>query len=436
MPDRRRVLLAGEGDLFEEVRAALEQAGADVEGIADADDDAIRDALDGGRFDVVCVAARQDALPLRIALLVRHLDEDVPLVATIFDDEMAAQLEEAIPHLRLTSLADLVAPALAGPCLDAELIAAWPDGNDVVGVRDTEGDGPLEQDRREKQGASIVRALATSVFAPYDRGARLFFYGLMGLGFMLAAETAGAMAVLDQSFADAFYGSAKSLVTVGPNDAVSDGPSWFKIAIVASMVLTLLSAACFTGGLIERLTSTRLTGLIGQRAVPRREHVVVIGLGQVGMRLCLLLRECGIAVVAVEADGDGENVGAARKLKLPVVIGKGANPQVLRRLSLDRARALVAVTNDDLANIEAAMTGRSVNPDLRVVLRAGAGDVADETRSLLRIGHVIDVHRTAAAFIAAITLGKEATGVVPVGDHTHLLLPGGGDERFPPAQRD
>ena len=431
MPDRRRVLLAGEGDLYDEVCLSLERAGAELTGIKDPDDDAVRDALDGSGFDVVCVAARTDALPLRIALLVRHLDEDVPIVATIFDDEMAAQLKEAIPNLQLTSLADLVAPALAGPCLDEELVAAWPDEHDIVGVRCTDPDGPLEYDRREKPSGSILRALATSVFAPYDRSARLFFYGLIGLVFMLIAETAGAMAVLDQSLADALYGSTKSLATVGPNEAVSDGPSWFKIAVAVSMVLTLLSAACFTGGLIERLTSKRLTGLIGQRAVPRREHVVVIGLGQVGMRLCLLLRDCGIAVVAVEADGEAESVGQARHLKLPVVVGKGADPQVLGRLSLDRAKALVAATNDDLANIESAMTGRAVNPDLRVVLRAGAGDVADETQSLLRIGHVIDVHRTAAAFIAALALGKEGIGVVPVADHTRLLLPGGGDERFP-----
>jgi Trk K+ transport system NAD-binding subunit len=428
--ERRRVLLAGEGDLFDEVCAALEQAGADVRGVKDPDDDAIRDAL-GEDVDVVCVAARDDALPLRIALLVRHLDEHVPIVATVFDDDRAAQLRDAIPCLELTSLADLVAPSLAGPCLDADLLAAWPEGDDVIGVRAAEGGEALERDRREKPSTSIVRALATSILAPYDRSARLLFYGLTGLVVMLAAETAGAMAVLGQSFADALYGSAKSLVTVGPNEAVSDGPSWFKIAVVVSMVLTLLSAACFTGGLIERLTSTRLTGLVGQRAVPRREHVVVVGLGQVGMRLCLLLRECGIAVVAVEADGESENVGQARKLKLPVVIGRGANPQVLRRLSLDRARALVAVTNADLVNVEAAMTARSVNPDLRVVLRAGAGGVAEETRSLLRIGHVIDVHRVGGALIAAKTLGREAAGVVAVGDDTRLLLAAGGDERFP-----
>ena len=100
------------------------------------------------------------------------------------------------------------------------------------------------------------------------------------------------------------------------------------------MILTLLSAACFTGGLINRLVDSRLTGLVGKRAVPRHNHVIVIGLGQVGLRLCMLLRECGVLVVAVDADEDAETVGLARRLQIPVVIGRAANPELLRRLSL------------------------------------------------------------------------------------------------------
>ena len=60
---------------------------------------------------------------------------------------------------------------------------------------------------------------------------------------------------------------------------------------------------------------SRLTGLIGRRAVPRRDHVVVVGLGQVGLRLCLLLRECGVPVVAVDTEAEGENVGFARRVQ-------------------------------------------------------------------------------------------------------------------------
>jgi hypothetical protein len=432
---RDRVLLTGVGDFYGEVENALEEAGADVTGLRDPDDDALREALAGGSFDVACIVAREDALPLRLALLVRHLDEDLPIVVTIFDREMAAQLEDAVPGLRVTSLADLVAPSLAGPCIDPRLTALHREGDGSYVALSEDGDGPLRREPFRPLRSSVIRALATSIFAPYDHSAGLMFYGLMGLIFMLAFETVGAMIVLDQAFADALYGSTKSLATVGPNDAVADGPSWFKVVVVVSMLLTLISAACFTGGLIERLTSTRLTGLLGRRAVPRRDHVVVVGLGQIGLRLCLYLRECGVSVVAVDTDASGENVGQARRLKLPVVIGRGANPTILRRLSLDRARALAAVTPDDLANVEAAMAARTHNQDLQVVLRGGDGEVADETRSLTRIAHVIDVHRVGAAFIAATAMGKEAEGVAAANGYSRLLIPGGDEERFPPEQR-
>ena len=337
---------------------------------------------------MVCVATRDDAFPLRIALLVRHLDADVPLLVTIFDPGIARQIADTVPNCRVTSVADIVAPSLAGPCISPDLLAVLRDGERTVGL-----DERLEEVELPPHQAHRVRSLATAVLRPYDRSAALLFYGFAGLVLMLCFELIGAMIVLDQGFADAFYGSAKSLATVGPNTEVDDGPKWFKVAIGCSVILTLLSAACFTGGLINRFVDSSLTGLIGKRAVPRHNHVIVVGLGQVGLRLCMLLRECGVLVVAVDADADSETVGLARRLRIPVVIGRGANPELLRRLSLGTARAFAAVTNEDLANLESAMTARSLNPDLRVMLRAGDGDVAEETRSLLRIGHVIDVHR-------------------------------------------
>jgi Trk K+ transport system NAD-binding subunit len=116
---------------------------------------------------------------------------------------------------------------------------------------------------------------------------------------------------------------------------------------------------------------------------------------------------------------------------LPVVIGRGANPDLLRRLSLSRARALAAVTPDDLRNIEAAVAARASDPSLRVVLRAGDGEITDETRSLERIGHVLDVHRLAAAFIAGLALGKAVEAVAVRDGRPQLLLEEGSWEEFP-----
>ena len=195
---------------------------------------------------------------------------------------------------------------------------------------------------------------------------------------LLLIETLSAVIVLDNSLVDAFYGSAKTLVPVDPNLDVDDGPGWHKVFISLTMILALVFAAGFTAGLVNRVVDRRLTGLIGRRAVQRRDHVVVAGLGQVGMRLCLLLRSCGVPVVVVEQNEDGRHIGRARELGLPLVIGRASDHSLMGRLSLHKARAVAAVTGDDLENISVAMTARAIEEDIRVVLRVG--DAKSPTR--------------------------------------------------------
>ena len=66
----------GGGDLAEEVVRGARGRRRLGDWLRDADDEAVRSALADERPDVVCVAAREDAFPLRMALLVRHLDDD------------------------------------------------------------------------------------------------------------------------------------------------------------------------------------------------------------------------------------------------------------------------------------------------------------------------------------------------------------------------
>jgi voltage-gated potassium channel Kch len=413
------VLLIGEGDLAEETRQALDAAGAEVYRMKAPEEREVRHALEGDGIDRVAIVSRDDAVVLRVALMVRSVDPDVPMLVTIFDPTMSRQVDAAVEHCDITSMADIVAPSLAGPCLGEDLIAVREDADPPSGVREA-ADGveetPIEvPDRRQ------AAALARAVFAPFDKSAALLVWGALGLLIVLVLETIACMAVLGQDVIDAAYGSAKTLVTVDPNDEVADGPKGLKAFLTVSMLVTLLLEASFTAGLVNRLVNRRLTGLFGRRAVPRRDHVVVAGLGQVGLRLCVLLRRCGIGVVAIDHRDDGENVGLARELGFPVVIGRGADPSLLRRLSLGRACALAAVTDDDLENISIAMAAKSLNEDLRVVLRAGDGRLANETRSLFRIGVVRDVHRIAAALIAARATGSTAGRVVCLGDDAHLV---------------
>jgi voltage-gated potassium channel Kch len=423
-----RILLLGEGDLTAETAEALRAADAEVERLEDPTHEELSTALDAGA-DTVLVVSRDDAWPLRAALLVRHLDPDVPIVATIFEPETARELEQVIGNCTITSVADIVAPTLAGPCLGDELAAVLDDGDRPVGLRCS--DGAVEVAPLPELRARRARALATAIAKPFDRSAALVFFGAVGLFTVLVFETVAAALVLDQNVVDSFYGAVKTLVTVDPNLEVDDGPKWFKLVISASMLIALLFAAAFTGGLVERLIGKRLTGLLGRRAVPRSDHVVVVGLGQVGLRLALLLRRCGISVVALDEHEDGENVGHAKQQGLPVVIGRGADPSLLKRLSLDHALALAAVTADDLENIAVTLAARALAPDLRLVLRAGSSATAGETRSLQRLGEVRDVHRIGAVYLAGLALGSAASHVVVDGETAHLRDADGSLERCP-----
>lgn len=425
--DQPTVVLIGDGDLSNETAGALEAAGARVVRLCQPDEDEVREALEGGGVDSVAVVEREDAIVLRLALMVRAVSDDIPLLLTIFDDTMREQVGEVVPHTRMTSLAEIVAPSLAGPCIDERFTAvSFKDGKPVGLI---EGDDEVTEAPIKSPRPRRVEALARALFTPYDKSAGMLLFGAIGLAAIFTLETVTAMFTLDQSAVDAIYGSAKTLVTVDPNPKVTKGPDWYKLFTSVTMILALLLAAAFTAGLVNRFVERRLTGLIGRNAVPRRDHVVVVGLGQVGMRLCLLLRACKIPLVAVEADEDGERVGIAKELKLPVVIGRAADPSLMRRLSLHRARAVAAVTSDDLENISVAMTARGIHGDIRTILRVGDGNVANETRSLLALGLVRDVHRLAAALLAAQILGDGADSVVCIGDDAHLRFPDGRLER-------
>src|SRR5918998_1831938 len=134
----RRIILLGAGDLTDETAEALDASGAEVVRLEDPGADELRAALERGA-DAVAVVSRDDAWPLRAALLVRHLDADVPIVATIFDPAAGRELENEIDNITIPSLAEIVAPSLAGPCLGDDFAAGLDDDDPPLGLRCSDG---------------------------------------------------------------------------------------------------------------------------------------------------------------------------------------------------------------------------------------------------------------------------------------------------------
>jgi Trk K+ transport system NAD-binding subunit len=164
--------------------------------------------------------------------------------------------------------------------------------------------------------------------------------------------------------------------------------------------------------------------------------VIVVGLGQVGLRLCQELIRLGIPVIGVERNPSAPHLRIARTLGIPVVVGHGEDRAVLERLRLRRAMALAAVGSDDLDNIAVAVAAHGVAAETHVVLRAGEHEAIAETRSLLPLGVTRDVTKLSAAYVVARLLGVAATAAVPHGNDTYVDVNGQGFLAWTTSPRD
>jgi hypothetical protein len=89
-----------------------------------------------------------------------------------------------------------------------------------------------------------------------------------------------------------------------------------------------------------------------------RGHAVVAGLGAKGTALARRLDEEGVPLVGVDHDAAAPGVAACRARGIPVVVGDAADPRVLARAGLRRARLLFATCGEDGTNADVASAAR------------------------------------------------------------------------------
>ncbi len=430
------ILVMGDGALARGVVEALHGAGAGVRRLRRWNDRQLRRELDDPEVTAVVVVARDDVAVLRTALLVEYLRPGVRLIVTIFDRTVARQVIAAIPNCEVLSMADAAVGSILGPCVDPRLATLYRAGDDLVAVEAPNGGEPqrVELDHRAPARPHRLLRWLGEQLRPHDHVSRVMLASLLGLFVLVGAEAIVVGLHAHEGWTDALYSAMKATTTVGPNHAVDEGPWWLKLYATLTIAAALVLVAIFTATVVHRFMRPRLTGIVGRRTVPRSGHVVVVGLGQVGFRLCLELRALGIPVVAVERDVDAPYVHLAAQRKIPIVVGSGVDRYVLERLSLGRARALAAVTSDELVNVTVSVTALAVEPGLRTVLRAGSNEVTRETQALFPVGVAQDLQRVAASALAAAALAQEPVHAFAVGDATWVVDQGGGRlRRFPDA---
>lgn len=134
-----------------------------------------------------------------------------------------------------------------------------------------------------------------------------------------------------------------------------------------------------------------------------RNHIVLCGLGRVGFRIVQELIAAGETVVAIEKDGDSVFVEELQDKDVPVLIGDARLKRNMQLAHLEHAKAVICATNDDLANLDAALTAREIKPEIRVVLRLFDETLATKVASQFKMPVISTSQVSAPAFVAAVT---------------------------------
>ncbi|UQX09754.1 NAD-binding protein [Candidatus Mycobacterium methanotrophicum] len=377
---------------------------------------------------VVC-AADDDSTNLEIALLARKANPEVRVVARLANDVLCQALSDGNGPGAILNVAELAAPSVVEACLahathpfeaagirfavsgssasrDATLRELYgglapvavirganspnPGAVEVCPGRDLQahtGDWAVmigTADEVAARGIEVPRPVRTRSRRPLPHrtldAARALrndinpaFYPVVAA---VLALTIGSTVVLHLShqrprmgWIDALYFTVETITTTGYGDfSFVDQPTWLRLFAAMMMFGGVTTIALLVAFISDVLLSRRFVLAAARPRVGHlRNHIVVVGLSALGIRVVRDLVATGHDVAVVEIDEENRFLSAARELDVPVIFGDATLRQTLESARVDCARAVTVLTHDDIVNIEAGiilaeMLGRRLRP--------------------------------------------------------------------------
>lgn len=200
-----------------------------------------------------------------------------------------------------------------------------------------------------------------------------------------------------------------------PFGKLSNGLRLLSVTLSAiGTVFVGLLYAFFT----ERVMTMRFRLRTRRPAVPRRDHIVVVGLGRVGRHAAERLQEMQQPVAAI----DVAEVGEHTLPELPVVTGNAVEENTLGMVNIAEARAVLAVTPDEWLNLEVALQVRRFNADCELVIRTRDARFSENIADVVPHMHALCVPVIAAQAFAAAAVGGKVLDLFQLRQRTVFVV--------------
>jgi Trk K+ transport system NAD-binding subunit len=228
------------------------------------------------------------------------------------------------------------------------------------------------------------------------------------------------------SWLDALYFTSETITSVGFGDfsfaAQSVFLRYFAIGLMfGGVTLTAILVALVADLLLSR-RFVHTAGL--RRARHMRDHIVVVGLGSIGIRVVGDLAAAGYDVVVIEKDENNRFLSAAAELDVPVIFGDSTMRQTLESARVHHARSVAVVTQDDMENIRTGIVllellGSDTTVPLVMRVRGRAlGAAVNQQFGFENVRSIVDL---AAPWFIGAAMGLKVLGTFWVGQRSFMV---------------
>ena len=435
---------------------------------------------------VIC-AGDDDAANLEIALLARRANRTVRVVARISNDVLRLAVADDNGPGAILDVAELTAPSVVEACLaqpthpfeaagiqfvvagteaprDATLREIFGELTPVAVIHGDNSSSPGEIDvcpNREQQVLGGDRAVLIGtveessqhgIKVRRSRGRRArrarfrrvldavrtvvndfnpAFYPALAAAVTLIAIS---MLLLHYNYRhprmtwiDALYFTIETITTTGYGDfSFAHQETWLRLFAAGLMFGGATTIALLVAFIADVLLSRRFVFAAARPRVRHlRNHVVVVGLSALGMRVVIDLVAAGYDVAVIEINEDNRFLSAAAELDVPVIFGDATLLQTLESARVDRARAVAVLTRDDMINIEtgivvAELLGPRVMPkvnrraDVSLVLRVYDRALGFAVAQRFGFENVRSTVALAAPWFVGAAMGLEVLGTFSI----------------------
>ncbi len=216
---------------------------------------------------------------------------------------------------------------------------------------------------------------------------------------------------LNTSIVDALYFSVGMITGAGGQEEVAEqAPDSIKIFTAIMMILGAGVIGICYALINDFILGSRISEFWDVARVPTRNHYIVCGLGGIGMQIVRQLISQGYEVVVIESDPQNRFLHTARSLDVPIIREDATLADTLKTANIYKAEALLAVTSNDMTNVEIGLTAKAVSPKLSTVIRCQEPQFAQSVKEVFEFETVLSPIELAAPSFAAAALGGKILG--------------------------